>query len=126
MIDDVKMVRWVFELPFICDRLNKVVDIVDVASAIRTLWDIYESEDADVDDAMGGWLVFKDRAGPRLTAMLLRSRAWMEFFPRPANDFDDTPCEHTLWRRGLVALRVRLTYARDELVDTHFYRYDLG
>lgn len=126
MVDDLKMVRWIFELPWITSRLDKVIDVTDVAAALRHLWDIYESDKATVDDVMGGWLVFKDRAGPRLTAMFLRSRAWMEFFHHPVSAYEDTPCDHTLWKDGLVALRVRLTFKRDELVDMHFYSYDLG
>ena len=126
MVDDLKMVRWIFELPWITSRLDKVIDVTDVADALRHLWDIYESDKATVDDVMGGWLVFKDRAGPRLTAMVLRSRAWMEFFHHPVSAYEDTPCDHTLWKDGLVALRVRLTFKRDELVDMHFYSYDLG
>ena len=126
MIDDLKMVRWIFELPWLSSRLDKVIDVTAVATSLRHLWDIYDDADATVDDVLGGWLVFKDRAGPRLTSMFLRSRAWMEFFNHPVTEYDDTPCEHKLWKHGLVSLRVRLTFKRDELVNMHFYRYDLG
>ena len=46
MIDDLKMVRWIFELPWLSSRLDKVIDVTAVAASLRHLWDIYDSKTA--------------------------------------------------------------------------------